>query len=195
MLLTKQTEYWKSVSVNGGEYMSQEKIRVLIPEEKIEDRIVQLAEQISRDYQGETVKLVCILKGSIIFTCELAKRLTVPVLFDFMQVSSYGSGTKSSGSVVIKKELDEDIKCDNVIIVEDIVDSGNTLSQLVPILKAREPKSLKVCTLLDKPDRRTAPIDVDYNGFVIPDEFVVGYGLDYDQKYRNLPYIGVLHFE
>lgn len=195
MLLTKQTEYWKSVSVNGGEYMSQEKISVLIPEEKIEDRIVQLAEQISRDYQGETVKLVCILKGSIIFTCELAKRLTVPVLFDFMQVSSYGSGTKSSGSVVIKKELDEDIKGDNVIIVEDIVDSGNTLSQLVPILKAREPKSLKVCTLLDKPDRRTAPIDVDYNGFVIPDEFVVGYGLDYDQKYRNLPYIGVLHFE
>lgn len=195
MLLTKQTEYWKSVSVNGGEYMSQEKIRVLIPEEKIEDRIVQLAEQISRDYQGETVKLVCILKGSIIFTCELAKRLTVPVLFDFMQVSSYGSGTKSSESVVIKKELDEDIKGDNVIIVEDIVDSGNTLSQLVPILKAREPKSLKVCTLLDKPDRRTAPIDVDYNGFVIPDEFVVGYGLDYDQKYRNLPYIGVLHFE
>ncbi len=195
MLLTKQTEYWKSVSVNGGEYMSQEKIRVLIPEEKIEDRIVQLAEQISRDYQGETVKLVCILKGSIIFTCELAKRLTVPMLFDFMQVSSYGSGTKSSGSVVIKKELDEDIKGDNVIIVEDIVDSGNTLSQLVPILKAREPKSLKVCTLLDKPDRRTAPIDVDYNGFVIPDEFVVGYGLDYDQKYRNLPYIGVLHFE
>ena len=195
MLLTKQTEYWKSVSVNGGEYMSQEKISVLIPEEKIEDRIVQLAEQISKDYQGETVKLVCILKGSIIFTCELAKRITVPVLFDFMQVSSYGSGTKSSGSVVIKKELDEDIKGDNVIIVEDIVDSGNTLSQLVPILKAREPKSLKVCTLLDKPDRRTAPIDVDYNGFVIPDEFVVGYGLDYDQKYRNLPYVGVLHFE
>ena len=145
--------------------MSQEKISVLIPEEKIEDRIVQLAEQISKDYQGETVKLVCILKGSIIFTCELAKRITVPVLFDFIQVSSYGSGTKSSGSVVIKKELDEDIKGDNVIIVEDIVDSGNTLSQLVPILKAREPKSLKVCTLLDKPDRRTAPIDVDYNGF------------------------------
>lgn len=173
--------------------MSQENISVLISEDKINARIAELAEQISRDFEGETVKLICILKGSVIFTCELAKRLTVPVLFDFMQVSSYGSGTASSGTLKVKKDLDEDIAGDNVVIIEDIVDSGNTLSRLVPMLKARNPKTLKVCTLLDKPDRRTAEVDVDYNGFIIPDEFVVGYGLDYDQKYRNLPYIGVLH--
>lgn len=173
--------------------MSQENISVLISEDKINARIAELAEQISKDFEGETVKLICILKGSVIFTCELAKRLTVPVLFDFMQVSSYGSGTTSSGMLKVKKDLDEDIAGDNVVIIEDIVDSGNTLSRLVPMLKARNPKTLKVCTLLDKPDRRTADVDVDYNGFIIPDEFVVGYGLDYDQKYRNLPYIGVLH--
>ena len=173
--------------------MSQENISVLISEDKINARIAELAEQISKDFEGETVKLICILKGSVIFTCELAKRLTVPVLFDFMQVSSYGSGTASSGTLKVKKDLDEDIAGDNVVIIEDIVDSGNTLSRLVPMLKARNPKTLKVCTLLDKPDRRTAEVDVDYNGFIIPDEFVVGYGLDYYQKYRNLPYIGVLH--
>lgn len=173
--------------------MSQENISVLISEDKINARIAELAEQISKDFEGETVKLICILKGSVIFTCELAKRLTVPVLFDFMQVSSYGSGTTSSGMLKVKKDLDEDIAGDNVVIIEDIVDSGNTLSRLVPMLKARNPKTLKVCTLLDKPDRRTADVDVDYNGFIIPDEFVVGYGLDYDQKYRNLPYIGILH--
>ena len=173
--------------------MSQENISVLISEDKINARIAELAEQISKDFECETVKLVCILKGSVIFTCELAKRLTVPVLFDFMQVSSYGSGTASSGTLKVKKDLDEDIAGDNVVIIEDIVDSGNTLSRLVPMLQERNPKTLKVCTLLDKPDRRTADVDVDYNGFIIPDEFVVGYGLDYDQKYRNLPYIGVLH--
>lgn len=173
--------------------MAQENISVLISEDKINARIAELAEQISNDFKGETVKLICILKGSVIFTCELAKRLEVPVLFDFMQVSSYGSATVSSGKLNVKKDLDEDIEGDNVIIVEDIVDSGNTLSRLVPMLKERNPKTLKVCTLLDKPDRRTADVDVDYNGFIIPDEFVVGYGLDYDQKYRNLPYIGVLH--
>ncbi len=173
--------------------MSQENISVLISEDKINARIAELAEQISKDFEGETVKLVCILKGSVIFTCELAKRLTIPVLFDFMQVSSYGSGTASSGTLKVKKDLDEDIAGDNVVIIEDIVDSGNTLSRLVPMLQERNPKTLKVCTLLDKPDRRTADVDVDYNGFIIPDEFVVGYGLDYDQKYRNLPYIGVLH--
>ncbi len=173
--------------------MENDNISVLISEDRINKRIKELAEQISEDYRGETVKLVCILKGSVIFTCELAKRLSVPVLFDFMQVSSYGSGTTSSGELNVKKDLDENIDGDNVIIIEDIIDSGNTLSRLVPVLRQRNPKSLRICTLLDKPDRRTAQIDVDYNGFVIPDEFVVGYGLDYDQKYRNLPYIGVLH--
>jgi hypoxanthine phosphoribosyltransferase len=172
--------------------MGKETVSVLIPEDKINARIVELAKQISADFAGETVKLLCILKGSVIFTCELAKRLTVPVLFDFMQVSSYGSGTESSGKLKIKKDLDEPIEGDNVIIIEDIIDSGNTLNRLVPMLLERNPKSLRVCTLLDKPDRREVEVKVDYNGFVIPDEFVVGYGLDYDQKYRNLPYIGVL---
>jgi hypoxanthine phosphoribosyltransferase len=131
------------------------------------------------------------LKGSIFFTCELAKRITIPVTFDFMQVSSYRSGTVG-GEIEIKKELDEPLEGENVIIVEDIIDSGKTLSLLVPLLKKRNPASLSVCTLLSKPDRREAEIEVAYNGFVIPDKFVVGYGLDYDQKYRNLPYIGVI---
>ncbi len=168
-------------------------ISILIPEEEINKRICELAAQISKDFEGETVKLLCILKGSIFFTCELAKRITVPVMLDFMQVSSYGSGTTSSGTIKIKKELDEPIEGDNVIVVEDIIDSGNTLSRLLPILQERKPKVLKVCTLLDKPDRREVEVNVDYNGFNIPDEFVVGYGLDYDQHYRNLPYVGVVH--
>lgn len=168
-------------------------ISVLISEDQIQKRVAELAEQISREFEGETVKLICILKGSIFFTCELAKRITVPVMLDFIQVSSYGSGTKSSGTVRIKKDLDETIEGDNVIVVEDIIDSGNTLSKLIPMLKERKPKELRVCTLLDKPDRREVPVKVDYNGFDIPDEFVVGFGLDYDQHYRNLPYVGVLH--
>lgn len=168
-------------------------ISILIPEEEINKRISELAEQISLDFAGEKVKLLCILKGSVFFTCELAKRITVPVMFDFMQVSSYGSGTTSSGTIKIKKELDEPIEGDNVIVIEDIIDSGNTLSRLIPILKARNPKTLKVCTLLDKPERRETEVKVDYNGFEIPDKFVVGFGLDYDQRYRNLPYVGVVH--
>lgn len=170
-------------------------ISVLISEEQIQKKVVELAEQISRDFKGETVKLLCILKGSTFFTCELAKRITVPVMLDFIQVSSYGSGTKSSGKIIIKKDLDESIEGDNVIVVEDIIDSGNTLSKLIPMLKERNPKELRVCTLLDKPDRREVPVKVDYNGFDIPDEFVVGFGLDYDQHYRNLPYVGVLHMQ
>jgi hypoxanthine phosphoribosyltransferase len=172
--------------------MEHSDIQVMIPENEIEKRICELAEQISKDFEGSSVKLVCILKGSIFFTCELAKRITIPVFIDFMQVSSYGSGTVG-GRIEIKKELDEPIEGENVIIVEDIIDSGKTLSLLIPLLKQRKPKSLRVCTLLSKPDRREAEVDVSYNGFVIPDKFVVGYGMDYDQKYRNLPYIGVIN--
>ena len=172
--------------------MAKHEISVLISEEELMKRIRELAGRISADFEGETVKLICILKGSIFFTCELAKRITVPVMLDFMQVSSYGSGTVSSGTINIKKELDEPLEGQNVVLVEDIIDSGNTLSKLIPVLKARNPKTLKVCTLLDKPDRREVEVNVDYNGFNIPDKFVVGFGLDYDQHYRNLPYVGVL---
>lgn len=175
--------------------MEASRISVLIPEQELLERIGALAEKISSDFSGGSVKLICILKGSIFFTCELAKRMTVPVQLDFMQVSSYGNKTSSSGKIEIKKELDESIEGENVIVVEDIIDSGNTLSKLLPKLLERKPKTLRVCTLLDKPERREAEVSVDYNGFEIPDEFVVGFGLDYDQKYRNLPYIGVLQFQ
>ena len=169
-----------------------ESVRVMLPEEKVNQRIAELGEEISKEFAGEPVHLICILKGSVFFTCELAKRITVPVTMDFMTVSSYGSGTTSSGNVKIKKDLDEDIVGKNVVVIEDIIDTGRTLACLLEILKERNPKKLKLCTLLDKPDRRTADVSVDYTGFVIPDEFVVGYGLDYDQRYRNLPYVGVL---
>ena len=169
-----------------------DKIRVLLNEEEVDRRIKEIAEQINKDYEGKAVHLICILKGSVFFTCELAKRITVPVTMDFMTVSSYGSGTTSSGNVKIKKDLDEDIAGKNVVVIEDIIDTGRTLACLLEILKERNPKKLKLCTLLDKPDRRIADVSVDYTGFVIPDEFVVGYGLDYDQRYRNLPYVGVL---
>ena len=168
-------------------------ISVMIPEEQLNNRIAELGAQISKDYEGKEIKLICILKGSIFFTTELAKRITVPVMFDFMQVSSYGSDTKSSGLVKIKKDLDESIEGQHVIVVEDIIDSGNTLSNLVPMLELRNPADICVCTLLDKPDRREVELKVKYNGFTIPDEFVVGFGLDYDQKYRHLPYIGIYH--
>ena len=169
-----------------------DKISELISEEKIDKRIREIGAQISKDYEGKKVKLICILKGSVFYTCELAKRIDVPVALDFMSVSSYGTGTKSSGHIEIKKDLDESIEGLDVIIVEDIIDSGNTLSRLVPILKARRPASLKITTLLDKPDRRESQVKVDYVGFEIEDKFVVGYGLDYDQKYRDLPFIGVV---
>ncbi len=172
-----------------------EKISVFISEEELNQKIRELGEQISKDYQGEEVHLICILKGSIFFTCELAKRITVPVTMDFMSASSYGSGTVSSGVIRIKKELDESIEGKNVIVIEDIIDSGNTLSYLYQNLLERKPKSLRLCTLLDKPERREKEVKVDYVGFRIPDKFVVGYGLDYDQKYRNLPYIGIVEFE
>ena len=170
----------------------REEINVLIKEEDIVARVKELAEQINHDYEGKTLHLICILKGSVFFTCELAKYIKIPVVIDFMQCSSYGADTKSSGIVKLAKDLDEPIMGKDVILIEDIIDSGRTLSYLLEILSARKPASLKLCTLLDKPDRRVMPVHVDYTGFEIPDEFVVGYGLDYDQRYRNLPYIGVL---
>ncbi len=172
-----------------------EHIRVLLSEEEVAARIKAIGEQISKDYEGKEVHLICVLKGGSFFMVDLAKRITVPVTFDFMSVSSYGSDTKSSGVVRIVKDLDESIKDKDVIVIEDIVDSGRTLSYLMEMLRDRGPKSLRLCTLLDKPDRRVIDVHVDYTGFQIPDEFVVGYGLDYDQKYRNLPYVGIVEFE
>lgn len=170
-----------------------DKIRVLLSEEDVNARINQVAAQISKDYEGKSVHLICILKGGVFFTCELAKRLTVPVSLDFMSVSSYGDDTKSSGVVRIVKDLDKPLTDLNVLIVEDIIDSGRTLSYLMEVLKQRGPASIRLCTLLDKPERRVKKqVKVDYTCFTIPDEFVVGYGLDYAQKYRNLPYIGVV---
>ena len=174
----------------------ENEIRVLITEDEVDRRIAEIAAEISRDYAGKSVHLLCILKGSVFFTCELAKRLTVPVTLDFMSCSSYGSGTISKGIVRLVKDLDEPIEGRDVIIVEDIIDSGNTLSYLVELMKARKPASLKLCTLLDKPSRRVHhEVKVDYTCFSIEDLFVVGYGLDYDQHYRNLPYIGVIENE
>lgn len=171
-----------------------EKIRIMIPEDEVDAKIAELGKRISQEYAGQSVHLLCILKGSVFFICELAKRITVPVTLDFMQVSSYGAETKSSGVVRLSKDLDEPLNDKNVIIVEDIIDSGRTLSHLKNLLSQRHPKTLRICTLLDKPDRRMVDVDVEYVGFQIPDEFVVGYGLDYAQKYRNLPYIGILEF-
>ena len=170
-----------------------DKIRVLLTEEEVNKKISEVAAQINKDYEGKEVHLICILKGGVFFTSELAKRLTIPVSLDFMSVSSYGSGTKSSGVVKIIKDLDEPLEGKNVIIVEDIIDSGRTLAYLIEVLKQRNPKNIELCTLLDKPERRVKKqVQVKYTCFTIPDEFVVGYGLDYDQKYRNLPYIGVV---
>ena len=169
-----------------------ETIKVLVPEEEVNQRIAELGRQISEAYAGKEVHLICVSKGGVFFMCELAKRITVPVSMDFMSVSSYGDGTSSSGVVRIAKDLDQSIEGKDVLIVEDIIDSGRTLSYLMEMLKKRNPNSLHLCTLLDKPERRVVDVKVDYVGFNIPDEFVVGYGLDYAQKYRNLPYIGVV---
>ena len=169
-----------------------EKIRVMLTEAEVDKRIQEIGEEISRDYAGRKVHLICILKGGAFFMCELAKRISIPVSLDFMSVSSYGGATISSGVVRIVKDLDEPLEGKEVIVIEDIVDTGRTLNYLLNLLKERNPKSLKLCTLLDKPERRVVDAAVDYTGFQIPDEFVVGYGLDVDQKYRNLPYIGVV---
>ena len=171
-------------------------IKEMISQEKLEGRIKELGAQISKDYAGKSVHLICILKGSAFFACELAKYITVPVTMDFMQCSSYGADTQSSGVVKLAKDLDETITGKNVIVIEDIIDTGRTLSHLVTLLKHRDPESLVLCTLLDKPERRVVDdVNVDYVGFQIPDEFVVGYGLDYAQNHRNLSYIGVVEFD
>ena len=169
-----------------------ETIKVLVPEEEVNKRIEELGKQISEAYAGKQIHMICVLKGGVFFMCELAKRISVPVSLDFMCVSSYGDATSSSGVVRIAKDLDESIEGKDVLIVEDIIDSGRTLYYLIDVLKKRNPNSIHLCTLLDKPERRERDVEVDYVGFEIPDEFVVGYGLDYAQKYRTLPYIGVV---
>lgn len=172
-----------------------EKVNVMFSEEEVDKRIKELGEQISKDYAGKEVYLVCVLRGGVFFMCELSKRITIPVSMDFMSVSSYGNDSKSSGVVKIVKDLDDSLEGKHVLVVEDIIDSGRTLSCLLEMLMERKPASLKLCTLLDKPDRRVVEVPIDYTGFSVPDEFIVGYGLDYAQKYRNLPYIGVVELD
>lgn len=172
--------------------LDQDIERVLFSEQELTERISQIAAQINRDYEGKAPTLISVLRGSFIFMADLTRKITLPCTVDFMSVSSYGKGTTSSGQVQITKDLSDDIEGHDIIVVEDILDSGNTLSYLLKILQARKPASMRLCTLLDKPDRRVKEVHVDYSGFTIPDHFVVGYGLDYAEKYRNLPYIGIL---
>lgn len=172
-----------------------EKISVLISEEEVDKRIREIGEQITNDYKGKEIMLICVLRGGSFFMCELAKRINLDAKIDFMSVSSYGGGTQSSGHIKINKDLEESVEGKHVIVVEDIIDSGRTLSHLLNLLKSRQPASLALCTLLDKPDRRVVEVPVDYTGFRIPDYFVVGYGLDYDQHHRNLPFIGKVEIE
>ena len=165
---------------------------VLFSEEQLKNRVQEIARQITADYQGKEIMLISVLRGSFVFMADLCRAIDLPCTLDFMAVSSFGKGTKSSGQVQITKDLSEDITDRHIIVVEDILDSGNTLSYLLKILENRHPASIRLCTLLDKPDRRVKPVQVHYSGFTIPDAFVVGYGLDYAEKYRNLPYIGIL---
>ena len=172
--------------------MHQDVEKILFSQEQLQARVRELGAQITRDYAGKEVAVAAILRGSYVFMADLTRAIELPITVDFMSVSSYGSGTSSSGQVEIKKDLSDPIEGKELLIVEDILDSGNTLYYLSDVLRARKPASIRICTLLDKPDRRTRPIRADYVGFTIPDAFVVGYGLDYDEKYRNLPYIGIL---
>ena len=172
--------------------MERDILQVLFSQQQLEQRVDEIAQQINRDYADKEILLVSVLRGSFIFMADLARKITRPCRVDFMSVSSYGKGTSSSGQVQITKDLSEDISGMHVIVVEDILDSGNTLSYLLRLLEQRNPASIRLCTLLDKPDRRKVEVAVHYSGFTIPDAFVVGYGLDYDQTYRNLPDIGVL---
>ena len=172
--------------------LEQDIERVLFTEQELKDRVAEIAAQIDRDYAGKEPMLISVLRGSFIFMADLVRSITLPCTVDFMAVSSYGAGTTSSGQVKITKDLSESIEGRDIIVVEDILDSGNTLSYLFQLLQARHPASVRLCTLLDKPSRRTKPVTADYTGFNVEDLFVVGYGLDYAEKYRNLPYIGIL---
>jgi hypoxanthine phosphoribosyltransferase len=165
---------------------------VLFSEEQLAQIVQSIGKRISDDYKGKNLLMVSVLKGSVVFMADLMRAVTIPCSIDFMSVSSYGSGTKTSGVVKIIKDLDINLKGYDLLIVEDILDSGLTLSYIIELLQSRSPKSIKICTLFDKPDRRVADIKADYSGTVVPDEFIVGYGLDYDEKYRNLPFVGIL---
>ena len=173
--------------------MHQDIDHILVSEEQLKAKVAELGAQISADYEGKDLLLVSILKGAVVFMADLMRAVTIPCGIDFMVVSSYGgANTSSTGLVKIIKDLDQDLSGKDVLIVEDILDTGITLSHLMPMLQMRKPNSLRLCTILSKPSRRKADIEPDYCGFEVPDEFVVGYGLDYDEKYRNLPYIGIL---
>ncbi|HIT56355.1 MAG TPA: hypoxanthine phosphoribosyltransferase [Candidatus Galloscillospira stercoripullorum] len=172
--------------------LEQDIERIFFSAEEIDKRLEEMAGEINRDYAGKELMLISVLRGSFVFMADLTRKITLPCTVDFLAVSSYGKGTTSSGQVQITKDLSDDIEGKDILVVEDILDSGNTLSYLMKLLRARHPASIRLCTLLDKPERRVVPVEVDYVGFTIPDEFVVGYGLDYAEKYRNLPYIGIL---
>ncbi|MBQ3615648.1 MAG: hypoxanthine phosphoribosyltransferase [Anaerotignum sp.] len=173
----------------------KERVEVMLTAEQIDKKLGELAEELYQEFGDEQVEMVCTLKGAVVVTTDLAKKMKMPVTLNFMSVSSYGDSTESSGNINVKMDLDEDISGKNVLIVEDIIDTGRTLKKLKELLLFRKPKKLKIVALLDKPDRRVVDITGDFTGFTIPDAFVVGYGLDYAQRYRNLPYVGVLNFE
>lgn len=174
------------------ENMREDVLRVLLSEEEIHAKVAELGEMITRDYRGKNLLLVTVLKGAVVFLADLMRCIDIPAEIDFMIVSSYGSGVKTSGVVKIVKDLDIPLADKDILIVEDILDSGMTLSYIKELLQGRAPRSIRIVTLLDKPSRRKVELQADYSGFTVPDEFVVGYGLDYDEKYRNLPYIGIL---
>jgi len=175
--------------------MNRDILKVLYDEEQVAAKVSELGAMISRDYDGKDLLMISVLKGAFVFMADLIREITVPLRMDFMMVSSYGPGVKTSGVVKILKDLDSPVEGRDVLVVEDILDSGKTLSYINTVLRARSPKSIRLVTLLDKPTRRQAEITPDYVGFTIPDEFVVGYGLDWDEKYRNLPYVGVINPE
>lgn len=172
--------------------MRDDILKVLFTEEQLKEKCAEMGAQITKDYQGKNLVLVTVLKGAVVYMADLMRHIDLECAIDFMVVSSYGSGTKSTGVVKIVKDLDEDLSGKDILIVEDILDTGMTLNYLKGLLSSRNPASIRIATLLDKPERRAVELQADYVGYQVPDEFVVGYGLDYDEKYRNLPFVGVL---